>query len=96
MAMTARYVIDGQPVRATRLNAGYPGIYAIRFNDGPILGYVQRTPNGVSEAYVGAVPPDAVGAQYVGTHQTMRYAVAQLVRDATTDAESRVNSEVPA
>ena len=83
MAMTGRYVVDGTPVRATRLKAGYPGIYAIQRDDGLVLGYVQRTPNGASEAYVGAVPPDTVGAQHVGTHRTMRYAITQVVRDAT-------------
>jgi hypothetical protein len=94
MAMTLHYVVDGKSVRATRLNAGFLKAYAIRFGDGPILGYMQRTPIDASEAYVGVVPPDAVGAQLVGTQRTMRSAIAQLMRDATADGESRGNPEV--
>ena len=94
MAMTARYTVDGMSVEAIRLNRGFPGVYVVRSEDGRVLGHVRRTVLGDSEVYLGATLPDAVDAQMLATHRTMRYAVEHLVRAVSASEDPTANPEV--
>lgn len=91
MTRIAHYTIDGNPVSATRLNAGNPRVYAIRISDGPVLGYVERTLLGRTDVYVGSAEPDAIGAQSLGSYLNMREAVEHVVREATNRNDPPVN-----
>lgn len=77
------YEVDGKHVTATCTNAEYPRVYTIRFRDGPLLGYLQRSALNRIDAYPGSVVPDTMGAQRLGTYLTMREAVERIVREAS-------------
>ncbi len=87
--MTTRYEIDGWPVTATIVNAGYPRFYAVRIGGGPVLGYLQRSALSRSiEAYLGSAEPDTMGAQPLGSYITMRAGMERIVREALARNEA--------
>ena len=87
--MSTRYEIDGKPVTATIVNDGYPRFYAVRIGGGPVLGYLQRSvlSRGL-DAYLGSAEPDTMGAQPLGSYETMRAAIERIVREAMVRDEA--------
>ena len=78
-----RYEVDGKPVTATSINAEYPRFYAVRIGNGPVLGHLRRSAlSHAIDAYLGSAVPDAMGAQLLGSHETMRAAIERIVQAA--------------
>jgi hypothetical protein len=83
-----RYEVDGKPVTATTINAEYPRVYAVRSDDGPILGYLARSALGRLEAYGRRAAPDTMGAEPLGSYETMHDAIERVVREASSRDEA--------
>ena len=60
----------------------------MRDADGQVLGYVQRALTGRVKACAGAAPPDLVGAPWVAFGLSVSQAVAYLVQEAASRAET--------
>ncbi len=89
--MIVKYEVDGRQVVATCRTSRHPRIYEVRGGDDslpPLLGYVQRSSLGRYQAYAGSATPDMVGAQQLGTHVSIRYAVECVVRATPPNAIS--------
>ena len=83
--MRVYYQVDGQQVTAICETTRYPRVYEVWADDGPLLGYVERTLMGRTEAYEPEAAPDTVGARLLGTHVNMRDAVERVVRAANPE-----------
>ena len=78
-----RYEVDGLPVTTTTVNDEYPRFYAVRIGDGPVVGYLRRSALGHGvDAYLGSAEPDTMGAEPLGSYESMRLAVEPVVREA--------------
>jgi hypothetical protein len=74
------YAIDGTTVTATCPTARYPRVYEVRVGNGPLLGYVERSLLGRTEAYTERAAPHTDGAQSLGTYLSMRDAIERVIR----------------
>ena len=87
-ALMRTYEFAGMPVQVTRLNQERPQLYEVRSRDGQVLGYVQRSLTGRVKACMGSTLPDLVGAPWVELGLSMSQAVAYVVQEAASHAET--------